>query len=242
MLLHLTEQRQFVVMIEEHLPHNLGQDGLGRTGNAGIIEEMAWLILGLSEQIVGQPSHHGILVEAAFGLQQFHSMQQTAKLVLPSASGRQHLFEHQCAVPYLVFIPPEPTEVVQRAQHGRRQQAAGSQSAARRDGREQRNLYSTAKVGQLVLQRVGGRGMETGQREGSLWNGEGTSHLLVVGQFVVGAYLFHRPQVDASQGDEMLPAGLYVGLERWLTVQFDGQVDHIATLHQAERRCVGPAS
>ena len=37
-------------------------------------------------------------------------------------------------------------------------------------------------------------------------------------------------------------AWLDVSLERRLTVQLDGKVDHIAAFHEAEGRCVGPAT
>ena len=39
-----------------------------------------------------------------------------------------------------------------------------------------------------------------------------------------------------------LAAWLDVSLERRLTVQLDGKVDHIAAFHEAEWRCVGPTA
>ena len=47
MLLHLAEQRQFVVLIEEHAAHNLCQYLLGGAGNARIVEQMTRAVLGL---------------------------------------------------------------------------------------------------------------------------------------------------------------------------------------------------
>ena len=47
MLLHLAEQRQFVVLVEEHAAHNLCQYLLGGAGNARIVEQMTRAVLGL---------------------------------------------------------------------------------------------------------------------------------------------------------------------------------------------------
>ena len=73
---------------------------------------MTRLVLRLCEQIVGQPTHHRILVEAPFGLQQLHTLKQSAKLILPATTRGEHLLKHQRAVSYLVLIPAQSAEVV----------------------------------------------------------------------------------------------------------------------------------
>ena len=63
-----------------------------------------------------------------------------------------------------------------------------------------------------------------------------------VGQLIVGADGLHGPQIDAAEHDVRLLTGSDVDLQRRLSVQFDGQIHNVATLHEAVGRRVGPSS
>ena len=47
--LHLTQLCQFVMLVEEHAADNLGEDGLRRACDAGVIEQVACLVFGKIE-------------------------------------------------------------------------------------------------------------------------------------------------------------------------------------------------
>ena len=50
------------------------------------------------------------------------------------------------------------------------------------------------------------------------------------------------PEVDAPQDDMRFDARFDIRLERRLSVELYGEVDHVATLHQAERRRIRPST
>ena len=104
--------------VEEHATHNLGEDVFRRSGESGVVEQMASTMFGRGEERVGQPARDGSLVETRLSLQEFHSMQHTAKLVLPPPTCGEELFEYQCAIAHSGFVPTEMTEVAECSQHG----------------------------------------------------------------------------------------------------------------------------
>ena len=112
-LLHQAELRQFVVLIEEHPTHNLGENLLGGARDAGVIQQVAGAMVGMGENAVGKPSDDGLLMESALGFEQFHACEQTAELVLPTAACREQLFENQRATANLVFVPRKAAEIAQ---------------------------------------------------------------------------------------------------------------------------------
>ena len=103
--LHLTQQSQFVAMIQEHPTDNLCQNLFSCARDARVIQQMTGTVFGLEPQIVGQPSYLRTLIESPTRLQEFHATQDATELVLPSATGCQHLFEHQRAMSYLILVP-----------------------------------------------------------------------------------------------------------------------------------------
>ena len=74
------------------------------------------------------------------------------------------------------------------------------------------------------------RGREAGEGECRLGNREGRAYLVVVGQLFIGFHHLGGAKVDAAQHDVVLTAGLDVTLQRWLSVQFNGEVDDVAAL------------
>ena len=89
-------------------------------------------------------------MESRLRLQQFHAVQQSAKLVLPSSASGEQLFECQRAVANLRLVPSQSAKLVERSQNGGGQHAAGAQSRTGWDGREQRHLDATPEGVQLV--------------------------------------------------------------------------------------------
>ena len=85
-LLHVAQHSQLVVLVEEHTSYNLGKDGLGGACDACVVEQVASLVVGLCEEGVGQIAHFGCLCKATVGLKQLYTRQQTAKLILPTAT------------------------------------------------------------------------------------------------------------------------------------------------------------
>ena len=83
---------------------------------------------------------------------------------------------------------------------------------------------------------------EACQRQGSLGDGEGRAYLVEGCQLVVGLYDLHGSQVDATQHDMGFATGLDIGLQGWLPIQLDGNVDHCPTLHQTVGRGVCPSA
>ena len=61
-------------------------------------------------------------------------------------------------------------------------------------------------------------------------------------QLLAGFYHLHGTQVDTTQHTTGLLAGAHIGLQWGLTIELDGQVDDIATLHQTVRRGIGPTT
>ena len=164
------------MVVEEHAAHDLGQDLLGRTGDAGIVEQMALAVLGGGEERVGQPSDKGLLGESALTLKQFHAAEQSSELILPATSGSEQLFEHKRAASQLVLIPSQHAEIVQCAQHGGSKDAAGAHTTACRNGREERQLDAAAEIVELLLERsvalVTKLRQESGKRQRGLGDGE----------------------------------------------------------------------
>ena len=63
-----------------------------------------------------------------------------------------------------------------------------------------------------------------------------------VHQLFGGLDHLHGPEVDAAEHDTRLLRGADIGLQWRLTIQFDGQVDDVATLHETVGRSISPAS
>ena len=180
---HLTQLLQFHMVVQEHPAHNFCQDILGCPGDARIVQQVTLLILRLCIDRIRQPPHQWVLVEAPDGLQQLHSSQDPAKLVLPASARRQQLLQHQRTASYLVLVPCQRAEVIDSSQYGRCQDARRTQSAACGNGRQQCKLYATAKVFQLGPQR--GEGLlrevwqESSQCQGSLGYRERRAYLII---------------------------------------------------------------
>ena len=85
------------------------------------------------------------LIKARARLQEFDTSQDTTKLILPTTTRGEHLFEDQRATSDLVFIPSQTTEVAHGSQDGRGKDAAGAQSATSRNGGEQGEFDARAK-------------------------------------------------------------------------------------------------
>ena len=117
MSLHGTQLADFVTMIQEHAAHDFSQNLLRRSCHTRIVKQMALGILRLGVQAVGQPAHQRVLVETTLRFQQFHTSQDTAKLVLPTASGGQQLFEYEGALADFVLVPAQSAEVADGSQY-----------------------------------------------------------------------------------------------------------------------------
>ena len=52
----------------------------------------------------------------------------------------------------------------------------------------------------------------------------------------------HSTKVDTTEYDMVVLRGFDVGLQWGLPIQFDGQVDDAAALHQTIRRCIRPSA
>lgn len=116
--LHFTQLCQFVMLVEEHAADNLGEDGLSRACDAGVIEQVACLVFGKSEEGVRHIADLRSLAEAALGLQKLDARQESAELVLPSASRGEELFEDECAMTYFCLVPSQSAEVAQCTEYG----------------------------------------------------------------------------------------------------------------------------
>ena len=200
----------------------------------------------LSEHIVGQPSDYRLLGESRFGLQFFHTCKHSSKLVLPPTSRGEELLKHKGSAAYFIFIPCKVTEVADGSEHGGCEDGAGAQSASFRHGREQRNLKTTTKILELLLQAVIPFGAELGQESGKcecrFRYGEWTSHMFEVRQLLVCADDFAVAEVNAPQHDVPLFGRSDESLQGLLSVQVDGEVHHIASFHQTVRRRVRPST
>ena len=195
----------------------------------------------------GQPAYQRSLFPAAFRLQQLDSRQDAAVLVLPAATSCQQLFQHQGAVAYFLLVPAQSAEVVYGSQHGSGQHRAGTQSRSGRYGRQQGHFQSAAEGLQLFLQRgipfAAEVRVESRQRQGRLGDGERRSHHVEVSEFLVGGDRFRSSQVDGTQDDTILFLVRFdVYLQGRLSVQGNGQVDHVSSLVQAVGRRVRPSA
>ena len=83
---------------------------------------------------------------------------------------------------------------------------------------------------------------EAREDEGCLGDGEGRTDMHEVHQLFVGLHNLYGTEVDATKHDAVILGGFDVGMQGGLAIQFDGQIDDIATLHETVRRGVGPAS
>ena len=61
-------------------------------------------------------------------------------------------------------------------------------------------------------------------------------------QLLGGLYHLHGTQIDTTQHDTGLLTGAYIGLQRGLTIELDGQVDDISAFHQTIRRGISPTT
>ena len=66
--------------------------------------------------------------------------------------------------------------------------------------------------------------------------------MVVVRQLLKRPHRLRGPEVDAPQDDMRFDARFDIRLERRLSVELYGEVDHVATLHQAERRRIRPST
>ena len=244
--LHLPQQFELLVAVEEHSAHYLVKYRLRRARDAGIVKKVATAVFGLKEDVVGQPAHEWCLLEATICLQQLHAAEHAAKLVLPAASCGEHLFEHEGASANLVLVPCQGTKVVYGSKHRRGEDAARAQSAACGNGGEQCQLYAAAERLELLAERgetlAAKFGQETRQGKGCLGNGEGAADMGEVGKLVVGLDDLHCSEVDAAEHDVRIAARTDIGLQRWLSVELDGEVDHVAAFHETVGRSVSPSS
>ena len=63
-----------------------------------------------------------------------------------------------------------------------------------------------------------------------------------VGQLLRGLHHFHRTQIDTAQHDTGLFRRFDVCLQRRLTIEFNGEVNHVASLHQTIGRRIRPSA
>ncbi len=84
--------------------------------------------------------------------------------------------------------------------------------------------------------------MEAAKHQRRLRNGEGTADKVEVGKLVVGRHRLRYTQVDASDDDDRLLAGLHIGLDRWLAVELNGEVDHVAAFKHTTWWRIGPSA
>ena len=152
MLFHLIENEQMVCTVEEHATHNLSEDVFRRAGESGVVEQMAGTMFGCGEEGVGQPADDGSLVETRLSLQEFHSMQHTAKLVLPPPTCGEELLENQCAIANGGFVPTEMTEVAESSQYCGSKNAACAESRTGRNGSKKRDFNAATKGCQCLSQ------------------------------------------------------------------------------------------
>ena len=68
MRLHLAQQTELVVTVEEHTPDNLCKDSLGSARDTCIVEQMTRGIFGLGEHVVRHPPDKRLLIESLLRL------------------------------------------------------------------------------------------------------------------------------------------------------------------------------
>ncbi len=159
-------------MIEKHSSYNLGQNILGRAGDAGVEQQVTRSILRVGKQVGWQTAYERLLSQLLGRLEQLHTPYHTAILVLPSAAGGQQLLKYESALAYLDLIPGQSAEIAYGTEHRRSEYAAGAETATRRYGRKECNLQSASHMHELVTQRSEMLGaelrMESSQCEGGL--------------------------------------------------------------------------
>ena len=112
--LHLFQQVQVTVRVQEHALHNLRQDALGCTRNARVIQQMALAVLVACEQVIRQPAHLRFLMPSRLRLQQLHPVQHTSVLILPAAPCGEQLFQYQRTAADALLVPVQAAEIIQR--------------------------------------------------------------------------------------------------------------------------------
>ena len=84
--------------------------------------------------------------------------------------------------------------------------------------------------------------MEASEGKSCFGNRERRAHLVELSQLLVGVEFLGCTQIDAPQRYPVFFRRLDIDLQRRLSVELNGDVHHIAALHQTERRSVGPAA
>ena len=144
MVFHLTEQTYLLTMIEKHSSHNLGQNILGRAGDAGVEQQVTRSILRVGKQVGWQTAYERLLSQLLGRLEQLHTTYHTAILVLPSAAGGQQLLKYESTLAYLGLVPSQSAEIAYGTEHRRGEYAAGAETATSRYGRKECNLQSAS--------------------------------------------------------------------------------------------------
>ena len=165
---------------------------------------------------------------------------------MPSATSGEHLFEHESASAYFVFVPCQRAEVVDGSEHCGSQDAAGAETTASRYSRKQCDFYTASKALKLLAKRGETLAAEVGQEackgKCGLGYGERTSHVAEVGQLFEGFDALHGTEVDAAEHYMRLATWSDVGLQRRLSVEFYCKVHHVSSFCETIRRCVGPST
>ena len=74
---------------------------------------MAIAVFRMGKQMLGQPAYQWLLGKSSLRLQQFDTLQYPTVLVLPTATGRQQLFQGKRTAAYFVLIPHQSAKVTQ---------------------------------------------------------------------------------------------------------------------------------
>ena len=85
-------------------------------------------------------------------------------------------------------------------------------------------------------------GTETGKHQCSLGDTERRTYLLVIHKFFIRVNHFHRSEIDAAENDVWFLTRTDICLQGRLTVEFEGEIHHIATFHQAVWRGISPTT
>ena len=132
------ERAQVGRRVEEKAADDFCEDVFGEPSDAGVIEEDGAIGVFVPEQMFGKPAKSGPLGEAWIGLDKFETAKDSAGLVLPPAAGGEHLLEREGAREKDVAVPFETTEIAEGGENGRCENAAGAETGAFGDGREER--------------------------------------------------------------------------------------------------------
>ena len=112
---------------------------------------MAFLIVRSGKQIIRQPTDIRQLFHTTIGLQQFHTTKNATILVLPSATSRQQLLQHQCTVGYFMLVPLQSTKIGYNAQHCSCQDGTCTQARSSRNCRQQSHLNTRSETLELFF-------------------------------------------------------------------------------------------